>query len=65
MSIDKFKLDIAMANAKMNAYDLCKAAGIQYQTLHRATKGNPCKPATIGKVAKALDVDVEKIVAWV
>jgi len=62
MRVNKDKLMIALANACMNLYDLCKKAGIQYQTLRRIMSGEKCKPATLGKIAKALQVSVTDII---
>jgi len=61
MIISKQKLQIALATACMNPYDLCKAVNIQYQTYRRITAGNKCKPATVGKIAKALNVPVQDL----
>lgn len=61
MNVDKQKLELAMANTCMNAYDLCKAIEIQYQTYRRISNGGNCKPATAGKIAKALNVKVEDL----
>lgn len=62
MIANKRKLEIAMANACMNPYDLCKVAEIRYQTYQRITSGKDAKPATIGKIAKALNVSVENLI---
>lgn len=62
MKINNSKLQIALATACMNPYDLCKAVNIQYQTYRRISSGNNCKPATVGKIAKALGVDVTEII---
>ena len=62
MKLKRERLDVAMANACMNAYALCEVAGIQYQTYHRIIKGKPCKPATAGKIAAALGVRVEDLI---
>lgn len=62
MKINNQKLQIALATACMNPYDLCKAVKIQYQTYRRISNGFDCKPATAGKIAKALDVPVEKLI---
>lgn len=62
MKIDNSKLQIALATACMNPYDLCKAIGIQYQTYRRISAGFNCKPATVGKIAKALKCDVTEII---
>lgn len=61
MKINKSKLLIALANACMNPYDLCKAVGMQYQNYRRIVNGGNCKPATVGKIAKALNVNVTEI----
>lgn len=62
MKINKEKLMLAMANARLNAFELCEVAGIQYQTYRRIIKGNPCKPATAGSIAAALGVRVEDLI---
>ena len=62
MMANKRKLEIAMANACMNPYDLCKVAEIRYQTYQRITSGKDAKPATVGKIAKALNVSVENLI---
>ncbi len=61
MKINNSKLQIALANACMNPYDLCKAVNIQYQTYRRITAGSNCKTATVGKIAKALDCKVTEL----
>jgi DNA-binding Xre family transcriptional regulator len=62
MIINNSKLQVALATACMNPYDLCKAINIQYQTYRRITGGKNCKPATVGKIAKALNVPVESLI---
>ena len=62
MKISKIKLEIALANECMNPYELCKKANIQQQTYRRIASNGECKPATVGKVAKALNVKVEDLV---
>lgn len=62
MIANKRKLEIAMANACMNPYDLCKVAEIRYQTYQRITSGKDAKPATVGKIAKTLNVPVENLI---
>ena len=62
MKISKIKLEIALANECMNPSELCKKANIQQQTYRRIASNGECKPATVGKVAKALNVKVEDLV---
>lgn len=65
MNLNKSKVELAMANACMNPYDLCKGAKITYQTYQRiVSKESTCKPATIGKIAKALKVRVEELIVF-
>ncbi len=61
MKLSEKKILFFMANACLNVFDLCNAAGITYQTYRRIIKGKPCKPATAGKIAAALGVRVEDL----
>lgn len=61
MNLNRQKLEIALAQVCKNPYDLCKEIGIQYQTYRRVAKGENCKPATVGKIAKALNCDVKEL----
>ena len=62
MTANRNKLELAMATACMNPYDLCKLVDIQYQTFRRIINGGNAKTATIGKIARALNVDVTEII---
>ena len=62
MKVNFQKLQIALATSCMNPYDLCKEIGLQSQTYRRIAAGNKCKPATVGKIAKALNVPVTEII---
>lgn len=62
MIANKRKLELALATACMNPMELCKVAEIRYQTYQRITSGKEAKPATIGKIAKALNVPVETLI---
>lgn len=61
MKINRQKYMIARARACMGQKDLV-AAGIQKGTLCRIIGGADAKPETIGKIAKALGVDVTEII---
>ena len=63
MKIDNEKLIIALANNGMMLKDLCAKAPLSEIALRdiRQGKSNP-RPATIGKIAKALNVSVEEII---
>ena len=62
MKISKVKLEIALANNCINPYELCKLAEIQQQTYRRLSAEKDCKPATVGKISKALGMKVEDLI---
>lgn len=51
-----------MANACMNTTDLQKAAEMPMPTLAGAISGKSIRPATAGKIAKALQCNVTEII---
>ena len=63
MKISNEKLEVAMANSCMNYKELSEATGMTQESFVRIKKGrqNP-RPATVGKIAKALNVKVEDLV---
>ena len=61
MKIDRAKYELAKARACMGMKDL-EAAGIPNGTLCRVISGAKARPETIGKIAKALGVDVTEII---
>lgn len=61
MKADKNKLHLAMARACMNPQDLAKCAEMPPQTLNGVLRERSVRPATIGKIAKALGIDVIEI----
>ena len=62
MKVDKRKLDIAMARAQLSQKDLAKKAGMPISTLCTVTQRKSFRPATIGRVAAALGVDVTETI---
>lgn len=62
MKADKKKLEIAMANSCMNTSDLQTASGLPRPTINNVITGRNVRPATIGNIAKALNVDVTEII---
>jgi len=62
MRIDKRKLDIALARKHWNQRDLRNNAIVSAQTILNLNKGKSVLPATVGKIAAALGVDVTDIV---
>ena len=62
MKVNRRKLEIAMANACMNAADLQRAADMPRPTLNNVITGKSARTATVGRIAKALCVDVAEII---
>ena len=62
MIVNRKKLELAMARACMNSADLPKAAGLPRPTVQNAIVGKSVRPATAGKIAKALGVDPAEII---
>lgn len=60
MKIDERKLEIAKARACMTSQDLIRA-GIPKSTLCHACRQN-LRPATVGKIARILGVDVTDLI---
>lgn len=61
MKMSRKKFEIARARACMSQNDF-ESAGIPRGTLCRAMSGRGLKPETLGKIAKALGVDVTEII---
>lgn len=61
MKVNRKKLQIAMARACMNSADLPAAAGLPRPTVHNAIVGKGVRPGTLGRIAKALNVDPAEI----
>ena len=64
MKIDKCRFHVALAKKCMTVYDLRKF-NISSKTLAKVKKDGKYElnPKTFGKIAKALDVDVEYLLA--
>ncbi len=61
MKADTNKLHLAMARACMNPQDLAKAAEMPPQTINGVLRGRSIRPATLGRIAKALGVDPSEL----
>lgn len=62
VKIDKRKLEIAMARSELNRNELAERANIPIPTVCNMYKRGTCKPATAGRIANALEVDVTEII---
>lgn len=57
MKADKSKLSLAMARACMTPESLTAAAEMPRPTVNNVISGRSVRPATLGRIAKALGVD--------
>lgn len=57
MKANKYKLELAMARACMNAKDIATKSGMPEPTVKNVITGRSVKPKTLGKFADALGVD--------
>lgn len=65
MKADRKKLELAMARACMNTADLVKMSEMSAMprpTVNSVIMGRSVRPATIGRIARALDADVTDII---
>lgn len=62
MKISTSKLNIALARKQWNQRDLRDNAIVSAQTILNLNKGKSVMPATVGKIAAALGVDVTEII---
>lgn len=61
MKADRNKLELAMAKACILPSELAELAEMPRPTLNGVIKGRNVRPATLGKVARALGVNVEEL----
>lgn len=57
------KIELEMARNHMNIGDLAAAGNVNCNTVTRVIRGYDVRPATFGKIANALHVDPEDILA--
>ena len=55
------KLELAMARSCMSSEELIKAANMPRPTVYNVITGRSVRPGTLGRVARALGVDVTEI----
>lgn len=62
MKVDRKKLELAMARACMESRALPSAARLPRPTVQNAVVGKSVRPATLGRIAKALGVDPGELI---
>lgn len=62
MELDRNKINVAMARKNYNIAKLAETYGASPQRMRIILNSKKVSPATVGKLAKALDVDVTEII---
>lgn len=62
MKLSKAKIRLAMARACIGVNELPERSGVSLSTIRLALAGKTILPATAGKLAKGLGVDVTEII---
>lgn len=63
MTVDRKKLEIAMARACINTGELTEKTQMPRSTIDNAIKGRGVRPATIGRIARALGCDPAELIS--
>lgn len=61
LTVDGKKIDIIQARKGIPCEKLYAATGLTRATVYSMKHGKPCKPLSVYRLAKALDVDVTEI----
>lgn len=62
MTINDTKFEIALANSGLTMGALAERAGLSRQRIHAILNSKKATPQAVGKVARALGVDVTEII---
>ena len=65
MRADRNKLELAMARSCMSTEELAVKAEMPLSTVKNVITGRSVRPVTLGKVARALGVDHDCILAFI
>lgn len=61
LKIDAKKLELSQAKKGINTNQIILKSGLTEKTIQNIKNGKPCRPLSVQKLAKALDVDVTEI----
>lgn len=62
LKIDAKKLELSQAKKGINTNQIILKSGLTEKTIQNIKNGKPCRPLSVHKLAKALDVDVTEII---
>ncbi len=61
LKIDAKKLEFSQAKKGINTNQIILKSGLTEKTIQNMKNGKPCRPLSVHKLAKALEVDVTEI----
>lgn len=61
MKLDKAKYQLALARSCMTTGEVIEKSGMPRPSFNGALQGRSVRPSTLGKIARALGVDVTEI----
>lgn len=61
LKIDAKKLELSQAKKGINTNQIILKSGLTEKTIQNMKNGKPCRPLSVHKLAKALDVDITEI----
>lgn len=61
LNVDVKKLEILLVNKHMSVIELSRLSGLSHETIYRMLKEKKASLKTLGKIAKALEIDIEKV----
>lgn len=62
MRINSFRIHAQLARQNMTQTELAKRAGTTRQAMSTLIRRGSCEPRTAGKIAAALNIDVEELI---
>lgn len=61
LKIDAKKLELSQAKKGINTNQIILKSGLTEKTIQNMKNGKPCRPLSVHKLAKALEVDITEI----
>lgn len=61
LKIDAKKLELSQAKKGINTNQIILKSGLTEKTIQNLKNGKPCRPLSVHKLAKALEVEVTEI----
>lgn len=60
-NVNRHKFEIQLINKNLTVNELSNLSGLSNETIYRMLKEKKASIKTLGKIAKALEIDIEKV----